>query len=180
MNRLFKQLGETYGTGTVNIQVWLDGIEVRNSTMLPAQWINGVEIPNSGCTIPNFPDYCRHGTEIFTWAKPIDFAGKIKLEIAVTGGTLLLTDTLGTYGRTRDFSSATPSQTLIPSGPDIFGLVYAEVVGSVTYKDPFSEVYINGVLERVERTIDVTGQWYRVLPENSTFSCNINVQPGIM
>jgi hypothetical protein len=56
---------------------------------------------------------------------------------------------------------------------------YTTVIDGVTYKDPLTDIVINGITQVRERTLDVTGQWYWVIPDGGTFSCTINIQPGI-
>jgi len=169
MNRVFKQMGETYGTSPVRVQVWLDGKEVKNSEMIPVALI-----------LPEFPDYKPHRNEMFTWTVDADFAGVMKLEILVSGGILLLTDTLATYGLLRDLSSGVYPPPLVPGGPDKFGLIYVEMRDNIIYKDPLTDIVINEISYERERTNELTGQWYWEITDKAKFSCNINIQPGIL
>jgi hypothetical protein len=101
------------------------------------------------------------------------------MTITVTGGLYLLTDTLATYGLYRDLTSPTYPPPLLPGGPDRFCMPFTTVIDEVTFKDPLTDVTINGVVQTRERSSNTTGQWYWVIPDGATFSCTINVQPGI-
>jgi hypothetical protein len=56
---------------------------------------------------------------------------------------------------------------------------FTTVIDEVTFKDPLTDVTINGIVQTRERSSNTTGQWYWVIPDGATFSCTINVQPGI-
>jgi hypothetical protein len=159
--RKFKQTGESYGTQPVLVVATLDGVELCRRYTDPV-----------AANLPVFPDYRMHGVDLFSWTDPKEWAGLHAMTITVTGGLYLLTSTLATYG----LSGPPP---LVPGGPDKFCLPFTTVIDGVTYKDPLTDVVINGVVQTRKRSSNTTGQWYWVIPDGGTFSCTINIQPGI-
>jgi len=166
--RKFKQMGESYGTQPVLVVATLDGIEScrRYTDPVAAQ-------------LPVFPDHQVHGADLFEWTDAKTWAGVKTMTITVSGGIYLLTDTLATHGLYRDLSSPTYPPPLLPGGPDRFCMPFTTVIDGVTFKDPLTEVTINGVVQTRERSSNTTGQWYWVIPDGGMFSCTINIQPGV-
>lgn len=168
MIRYFKQMGEAYGTQPVHIIATINGEEVCRRSVNPVAE-----------NLPVFPDHQIHGIDLFGWTDPKEWAGTKTMTISVAGGLYLLTDTLATYGLYRDLTSPTYPPPLLPGGPDKFCMPYTTVIDGVTYKDPLTDVVINGVEQVRERSYNTTGQWYWVIPDGGTFSCTIHVQPGV-
>jgi hypothetical protein len=166
--RKFKQMGESYGIQPVHVVATIDGVEQCRRYIDPVAE-----------KLPVLPDHQKHGTDLFEWTEPKDWAGTRSMTIAVTGGLYLLTDTMATYGLYRDFSALIHPPPLKPAGPTRWAMPYTTVIDGVTYKDPLTDIVINGMTQARERTMDVTGQWYWVIPDGGTFSCTINIQPGI-
>lgn len=166
--RQFKQMGEAYGTQPVLVVATLNGIETCRCYTDPV-----------AAQLPVFPDHQIHGVDLFAWTDPKEWAGSHGMTITVSGGIYLLTDTLATYGLYRDLTSPTYPPPLLPGGADRFCMPFTTVIDGVTFKDPLTDVVINGVVQVRERSSNTTGQWYWVIPDGSTFSCTINIQTGI-
>jgi hypothetical protein len=166
--RKFKQTGESYGIQPVHVVATLDGVERCRCYIDPVAE-----------KLPVFPDYQKHGVDLFEWTESKEWAGTRSMTITANGGLYLLTDTMATYGLYRNFSSLVHPPPLMPAGPNRFAMPYTTVIDGVTYKDPLTDVVINGIVQDRNRTLDVTGQWYWVIPDGGTLSCTINIQPGI-
>jgi hypothetical protein len=177
--RTFKQMGQAYGSGPVQIVAKLDGVEIFNSTV-PA-----LDIP-----VPN-PTTVNTDSNIFSWTDSVTFNGTKNIEIAVTGGTLILTKTIGNYG----ISAIPPTPVspgvapaLVSTGPDEFTYIYANWLYDIAetpeaenlfVADPMTTVTINDVPLSSEPTSAYRGQWYWTIPSGSVFKATIVVQPGV-
>jgi hypothetical protein len=152
--RTFKQHGQGYGLDPVHVIAKLDGVEIFNGP------VDTVDEP-----FPMLPDPTVDiTTTLFSWEDLINFVGTKSLEITVTGGKLLLTNTLANYG----------IYSFEDESPDSFTAFYQSEDSCI---DPFSNVIISGQPKSADHT-ELSGQWYWTLPAGSTFSCNVSIQAG--
>lgn len=147
--RTFIQTGQGYGNTTVSITAKIDGITVYTGPVATAD-----------TPVPALPQIgTNFGSNIFTWTNSYEFQGTQNMEITVTGGTLLLTDTLAN------------SQFY----PTTFTPPYFQVIDGVTYSDPFTDEKINGVALTGPYDATLSGQWYWTVPAGSTFTATVNI-----
>jgi hypothetical protein len=156
MTRTFTQKGQAYGAVPCNITAKIDGVVVFSG-----------EVPTINTPIPPLPNLDLDlGTPLFSWTKPIDFAGTCELEIAVSGSQLIITDTIADYVNRKD-SSAT-------------GDFYQIEIDGVVYSDPFIDEKINGVAQAGPYNPELPGQWYWTVNPGSTFTTTVNIMAGIL
>jgi hypothetical protein len=107
----------------------------------------------------------RPGVDLFSWTADVNFAGVFKLEITLTGSPLLLT--------------TTDANCVNPEDPTQRGMFYNIDVDGIVLSDPLSNEKINGVAQIINNRDTLTGQWYWLIPANSTFTADVTTQPGI-
>jgi hypothetical protein len=147
--RTFIQKGQGYGSSTVSITAKIDGITVYTGN------VDTVDTP-----LPALPQTeSNFGSNIFTWNNSYSFQGTQSMEITVTGGTLLVTDTVAN-------SEVNPSAFYTP---------FSQVIDGVTYYDPFTDEKINGVVTVGPPESTLPGQWYWTVPAGSTFTATVNI-----
>jgi hypothetical protein len=163
--RTFRQMGQGFGAEPVGIIAKINDIVVFEGTTpaldqpLPEQPTNVIEYTGV----------------LFSWENTVDFEGSAEMEITVTGpGTLILTDTVANYV---GFPGNNP-----PLGPDTYGSFYNYLESDTIVSDPFSNPTIDGVeiiRNRNFGTADqLTGQWWYILPAESTFTGTVNISAG--
>jgi hypothetical protein len=147
--RTFIQKGQGYGSNPVTIVAKIDGNIVFSGTVdtvdqpLPA-------LPQTGVNL---------GVNLFTWEKEYTFQGTQTMEVTVSGGTLLITDTLGN----NEYDSST------------FTAPYSETIDGITYYDPFTGETLNGVALEGPPQNTLPGQWYWTIPAGGVFSATVNI-----
>lgn len=173
--RTFKQQGQGYGSSPVSIVATLDGNTVYSGT-----------IPTVDQPLPALPNTNEYiGTDLFTWTADVNYAGTFNLQITVTGGTFLLTETLANYVRNSDGS---------PTGAGVFGYPSFDNTGRPTPTDPPTRVTplpgrveevntlvsatVNGVAVAVESETDLPGQWYILVPSGATLNAVLQTEAG--
>ena len=115
MTRTFTQNGQAYGAVPCNITAKIDGAVVFSGT-----------VPTANAPIPPLPDSeLDIGVPLFSWTKPVDFAGTCELEIAVSGSQLVITDTVADY--------------VDPNDSSVTGVFYWIEIDGVRYGDPFTD-----------------------------------------
>ena len=160
--RTFKQLGQAYGTNPVTVVANINGVEVFNGT------ISAVD------SQPVFT-YQSDDRDLFSWTEDLSFAGPVEMEVSVTGGKLLLTETVANYIKIIDAENPPPGVT---SGADIFGRFYSQSVDNKTISDPRSNVVIGGESQTASRDTGLLGQYYWLIPAEATCTSTITIQPG--
>jgi hypothetical protein len=152
--RTFKQQGQAFGGTPVSITASIGGVQVFSG-----------QIATLDQPVPALPDPAYETwADLFTWTNTVDFAGTSAMSITVTGGTLLLTDTLANYCR---------GQT------DIYASFYSDTSQGFTCFDPLSGITINGVAQTAGHSAQLSGQWYWTIPAGATFDATVNIQSGI-
>ena len=172
--RTFKQMGQAFGVGTVTLTTKIDGNIVFNGIITP------LDEP-----FPIFPDSnTLFNSELFTWTEDSAFAGERNLEIAVSGGTLLLTDTLANFAPA---NLITNPPSIITSDDTHFYSFYAFEENGTTVTDPFTNIEIDGAPKSTSHTVapgqigwhaPLPGQWYWKIPSGSVFTATVNIQAG--
>ena len=147
--RTFIQKGQGYGSTPVNITAKVDGITVYTGT-----------VPTVDTPLPPLPQTdSNFGSNLFTWTAEYTFQGTQNMEITVSGGTLLITDTLANNEYT----------------PSTFTSPYSEVIDGITYYDPFTGETLNGVALEGPPDNTLPGQWYWPVPAGGVFSATVNI-----
>ncbi len=155
MTRTFTQKGQAYGAVPCNITAKIDGVVVFSGT-----------VPTADTPPPPLPDSeLDLGVPLFSWTKPVDFAGTCELEIAVSGSQLIITDTAADYVDPRDSS--------------VTGAFYKIEIDGVVYGDPFTNEKIDGVAQVGPYDPELPGQWYWIVNPGSTFTTTVNIFAGV-
>jgi hypothetical protein len=158
-SRTIKQQGQLYGSGSATVVAKIDGVVVFDGA------VDSINQP-----FPALPTGSPiDSVDLFSWEEDLAFAGTRTLEISVTGATLLLTDTVVNYCPIIGGTS---------SGPGGFGWVYLINNDGSVITDPLSNVEINGNLVSVDRTAELTGQWYWKVTSGSTLTATVNILTG--
>jgi hypothetical protein len=166
-NRTFKQLGQAYGSTPVSVVVYVDGTEVYSGT-----------VPTVDQPVPALPDTNISLTsQLFTWEKAMSASGTSVLEVTVTGGTLVLADTLANYCKI--WAPNTTPKTISSTGVDGWDELNDLTAGPPPppYVDPFSNVTISGIAKTADHT-NLPGQYYWSLQSGDTFSCTVSYVAG--
>jgi hypothetical protein len=165
--RTFKQRGRAYGPAPVNVVTKINGVDVFNGA------ISALNIPPTSII---FPDDFSTVKDLFTWTADVDFDGTVEMEVSVTDGELLLTETVANYATIIDDANPPPG---ISSGADGFGKFYFPADGDESkIADPMSNVMIDGVSQSVVRKEGQTGQCYWLIPAGVTFTCTLTIKSG--
>lgn len=166
--RTFKQQGQAYGPTAINMVAKIDGVEVFNGT-----------IPALDQPLPLMPlaeDETLPTQDLFVWTDDVTFAGTKAMEVTITGGKLLLTTIVANYVLIVNTENPPPGVT---SGPNGSGQYYRNDIDDTQVSfDPKSNVTINGQLQTINRDPDLTGQFYWIVSDNSTFTADVAIQPG--
>ena len=179
--RTYKQLGQAYGSSPVTLVAKINGEEVFNGTLhtldqsLPSLPITGIS-------------FAGFGGPIFSWTTDIAFMGSASMELTVTGGTLLLTNTFANYITTPTYGSIKPGDegympdAPLPSDPPTpFKDTLYGAYTDPTYIDPLTSVTINGQEQTdvYNSHPDLKGQWYWALQDGSVFTATVLQSPGV-
>lgn len=163
--RTIKQTGQGFGDQEVTIVAKINGATVFSGA-----------VPTLNQPVPALPNPDLQGVDLFTWEVPSDFQGTQTLEITVTGGTLVLMDTLANFVWKNNASG--PPAT-IPGFASNFSEFYYFTYAGRPVADPFSDVTINDVAQTFSRDDDFDGQWFWPLPANAVFSCTVSFDAGV-
>jgi hypothetical protein len=150
--RTFQQFGQAYGSTPATITASINGTVIFSG-----------EIPTIDAPLPALPNLAVKGTELFTWTNTVDFSGTQSFSISVTNSPLLLTDTSADYCFANNSSE--------------FQSFYSYIEGDFIITDPLSNTAIDAV--GVQRTTELSGQWYWLIPAGSTFTATLNINAGI-
>lgn len=164
VDRTFKQTGQGYGASDVSITASIDGNVVYTGT------INTTDGP-----LPALPDDAVNGVDLYSWIKASNFSGTLSMSIAVSGGTLLLTDTVANQSASTPLDSADPDviRNILAT---TFTTPHQATVDGHVYSEPLSNVEIDGVA--MTRGADPYGQWYWKVADGSTLTATITVDAG--
>lgn len=172
--RTFKQLGQAFGPDPVTVIAKIDGVVVFNGT------VTALDEP-----FPVFPDSnTLFNGELFTWTEDTAFAGERNLEIAVSGGTVLLTDTMANFAPA---GLVTDPPSVIVSNETSFYSFYVFEENGTNVFDPFTNIEIDGAPKSTSHTVapgqigwhaPMPGQWYWRIPSGSVFTATVNIQAG--
>jgi hypothetical protein len=172
--RTFKQQGAVYApTGSnVTLVAKIDGQEVFNG-VVPAS--------NNPYPVNNWTDEV---IDLFSWSDETALTSSSnllsslskELEITITGGTLLLRDTLANF-----CVATSDTGTLASSGPDVFDLLFIESYNGTdnVLTDPFTNVKINGVPQKSRPEDGPMGQWPWKVESGSTFTATVTSNTGV-
>jgi len=153
--RTFKQYGQAYGSVPASITATIDGTVVFSGP-----------IPTIDTPIPFDPLIFIDRPTLFTWTNTVEFSGTQSYSITVTGSPLLLVHTLADHCRADDALE--------------FNSFYSRVSEGIVITDPFTNVTIDGVLQqRGPNNSDLPGQWYWLIPADSTFTATLNINAGL-
>lgn len=161
--RTFIQQGQGYGSTPVSIVATVNGSQVFSEV------ISTLNQP-----LPDLPFGPFTGVNLFSWTNEVSFQGTWSYVITVTGGTLIMGDTVANYVSEPSFGGS-------PKTAEGFGYFWLTPYNeNLLMFDPLSNVSINGIAKTVDRSNGPeTGQFYWILPAGSSFSATINVRPGI-
>lgn len=159
--RTFKQCGCGYGGTTVNITVKLNGTVIYQGPVLTKNEPVGVPAAITNNTL-------------FSWNAPVEFNGVFDLEIAVTGGRLVIESTFGNYVFV---PYDQPGPSMISGGPDTYGWIYISSGPSGITSDPLTDVSIDNI-PHVKGDTSLTAQWTYTVESGSTWRARVHVQPG--
>jgi len=159
--RTFKQQGVVFATpdSNINLKAKIDGQEVFNGSVAaidqPWGWTDSV-------------------IDLFSWEDDLTFTGTKQLEITITGGSLMLRDTVANY----QVLPESTSEKMVSSGPDQFVYIYSEKYNgtSETYTDPLINIEIDGISQESRPQDGPMGQWTWRVNSGSTFTATVRVQ----
>lgn len=163
--RTFIQQGQGYGIVPVEIVAKIDG-NVVFSGAVPT---TNPPVPPGGTGTGSGPTQ-----NLFSWTNDVTFAGQQSVEITVTGGTLLMTQTVANYTKYLDGTGNTQ-----PGNETTYTGFWTEVIDGITISDPFINEAIDGVLQ-IEHPEpgSLDGQWWWYVPNNGVFTAILNVAAG--
>ena len=166
--RTFKQQGLAYGSSPVTLVAKVDGVEVFNGTVatlnepIPITPVDGLV-------------YSTEPSDLFTFTDDADFAGTKTLEIAVSGGTLVVAGLLADYSfYTKQSSPVDPSKY---PGAGKFGSAFINNVDSIVYTNAITNVTIDDVAQSAGE--EVTGTRYYDVEPGSVFKATLQISKGI-
>lgn len=166
--RTFRQDGQGYNATPVTIIAKIDGVQTFEG-----------EVSTLIEPYPIMPQLnVDFGVPMFTWDEPLTkISGQIAIEITVTNGTLLVSDTYSNVSGAIP-PSPTPSEVPIITDYDFEKLVLWQYADQVWHADSLTDVEIDGVSQPRPTTGSTTtmGQWYWQVNEGSVFTANINLQ----
>lgn len=172
--RTFKQHGQAFGSNTVTVTAKIDGVVIFTGPIaaldepFPA-------FPDSGSLLYN---------ELFAWTEDAAFAGSRNLEITVSGGILLLTDTLANFASSSLVTD--PVSVVVSDATHFYSFYVFEENGTNVY-DPFTNIEIDGAPKSAIHTVApgqialyeaLPGQWYWRINAGSVFTATVNIQAG--
>lgn len=154
MARMFKQLAQGYGTGTLSATVQLDG-----------QVIFDGPVPTIDALPPGPTANVVLGVDCWHWQEDINYQGSKTLTIVVAGsGMLQLNQTMALAN---------------VEVPDSWVAVYNELIttplGDDILSDPLSNVTIDGVLQTRSPEFPLNGQWSYNIFGGQTFTATFTV-----
>jgi hypothetical protein len=170
--RTFKQLAQAYSTNA-NIQVLAK--------------INGVEVFNGNVAAINSPipttleeSQAVAGALLFTWTADVLFEGTATMEIAVSGGNLLLKNTYANYSYA---FGGPPIERYdgITGGESAFLPMYVFEYEGLLIRDPLSNVAFNGTAQTKSRIYNnnvLAGQLGWEILDQTNFTATVNILAG--
>lgn len=170
--RTFKQRGLGYGSEPVNIVAKINGTVAYEG---PVTTVDSLP--------PATAEPVEHCAPLFAWSGAVDFDGEVEVEVTVTsGGMLVIAETVANYSRV--VSKINDEQSAISScGSDEYIPYFSEVKNSRVYSDPYTSPKIDEIPVDRNRSIIMddylSGQWYYYVPNGSTFTGTLKIQPGI-
>ena len=158
--RIFKQQGLAYGSSPVSLVAKIDGVEVFNGP-----------VPTLNAPIPDLPEvgYTTHGVDLFTFDGDVAFAGNKTIEIAVSGGTLVVAGVDANYSLHGRGAENMP-------GADIFSSAYFNEVNGTVYTNAITNVTVDDVARFDE---ECTGTWFYIVGPGSTLKATLQISEGI-
>lgn len=151
MPRIFKQLGQGYGSSTVSITAQIDGNTVFSGS-----------VPTADTLPPGVDPSTELGQDCFNWTEPVaNFAGARTFSITVSGGDCFqLNQTL--------------AQDNIANA-NSYGFVFQQTIGNVIYSDPLTNVTIDGIAVDHPDEPSLPGQWGYNIPSGSVLTATLTV-----
>jgi hypothetical protein len=118
---------------------------------------------------------------VFEYDVPIDTVGQIPFELTVQGGTVFFGKVDANYSGVDAYIDNTDLDTptvVVNTAPENF---WHSVNNKSIESDGKTNVMIDGV-EQIRNLLDTTqlGDWWYRIPDNSTLTCNILVEPEII
>jgi hypothetical protein len=154
--RTVKMFGLAYGSTPAEINVTLDGVSVYAGTV--------TTIDSPVPAMPN-PELSNTTVEFCNFEIPTDFEGIKPMTCVVLSGTVLFAQI------TANYCAIANTDPVIGTGPDEFNNV--DGVGDVR-----SNVFIDGVLQPVNHTEELSGTWWFKIPTGSVLTYDLNVVAG--
>jgi len=151
MPRIFKQLGEGYGSSAVSITAQIDGNTVYSGT-----------VPTIDAPPPGVKPGVQLGVDCFSWSEPVaNFSGSRSFTVSVSGG--------GSFQLNMTLAQSNVANL------DAYGLVYTHTVGNVVYADPLTNVMIDGVSYPPPTDPSLNGQWGWNIPSGGVLTATLNI-----
>lgn len=172
--RTFRQHGQAYGPGPVTIVATIDGTEV----------FNGV-VPSINEPVPTTPDGMNITTDpLFSWDADMEYEGISAMIITVTGGSVLLKNTVANYSYAID-GPPLVRYPAIGGGEALYLPFYAYVYQDGLVYDPLNNVTMNDVSYERDyiNTNDgsvLSGQFSWVIADGVTFAASVNIYAGAL
>jgi len=173
MMRTIKQLGQGFNVANelTVITASIDGEPIHDGTIFSVDYDVTKDPSWPWLTKPLEQD------ELFSWKVEPKFEGTQTLRIHVKKGRLILTDTIANFITNREYEDGPPAT--IPQNPHEFGnFTWLEVDGVVVC-DPFTDVYINGILQPSTHRDRQVGQRWWTLEQGDNFRCTVFVRRGL-
>jgi hypothetical protein len=168
--RTFRQNGQGYFSTPVTIIAKIDGVQVFDG-----------EVPTLIEPYPILPQLdVNIGVPMFTWEEPLSKnSGQMSMEITVTNGILLVSDTYSNASSAIP-PSPTPDEVPYIDEYDFEVLTWWQYINQVWHSDALTEVTIDGIPQTRPTTSHPSGvnmgQWYWRVEAGSVFTANINLQ----
>lgn len=156
--RTFRQLGIGIGSQPTNITAKINNVVVYQGPV--------TTLDEPFPTLPNL-DYTVTNV-LFSWTNDVTYTGPSVVEIQIDGNSnLLVAEIDANYTAIQDPANV---QTIISSGANGFVDLQVSQIGNI---------YLDGVLQTVNRTSPFDGQWWWELIESDNIKIDATITPGL-
>lgn len=171
-NRTFKFYAQAFSpSGPVSVTAKFNGEQVYSG-----------EIPTVNTAAPSTPTDLQ--VVAFEYVGHIDTIGQIPFELAVQDGTVFFGRVEANYsGFSLDINNSDPDnpKAVVVVAPEKYWNDVSTIKLATNISDGKTNVTINGFEQpRVLLNPTNTGPWWYKIPNNSTLTCNIFVEPNII
>lgn len=163
--RTFRQLGIGFGSQPANITAKINNVVVYQG---PVTTLNEPfpVLPNIDYTVTNV---------LFSWTDEVTYSGPAVVEIQVDDNSdLLVTEIDANY-------TAIPNPAFVDANttPGIANVISSGANVFAPLQNQIGNIYLDGVLQTVNHTSPLGGQWWWELTVPDTIEINATITPGL-